>query len=97
MKRFGVPELVPQPPQQSSDMSMVGSLGVGRLDLATATGTNDHNASEQASDVDSLGQQYNLDATYSSRSTGKRPLPMEIDDSEDEERPRTRSALYAVS
>lgn len=80
MQRFGVPELVPPPTQQSSDMSAAGTLDVGRLGLYTDTGTNSSDAFESTLNVDSFGPQ---------TSTRKRPAEMEIDDSEDEKRQRT--------
>ena len=87
MRRFGVPELVPRPTQQPNDMSEVGSLGVGRLGLATNTGTNGSNAFESMSDSDSPGPQSDLEIMHLSTSTSQGPVAMEIDDSEDE---RTR-------
>ena len=89
MQRFGVPELVPPPTQQPSDMSVVGSLGVGGLGLATNTSTNDSNAFESMLNSDSIGRRSNLEMMHSSTSTRKRPLEMEIDDSEDDQRQRT--------
>ena len=88
MERFGVPDLVPLPTQQPSDMSMVGSLGVGRLGLTTNTGTDGSNAFEPLFFPETTGRQSNLDTMYSSTSTSKRPLEMEIDDSEDDKRQR---------
>ena len=88
MQRFGVPELVPQRPQPSGDMSEVGSLGVGRLGLATDTGMNGRNLREPSLPPDDPGQLHNPEETYSSTSTGKRARDMEIDDSEDERRQR---------
>jgi hypothetical protein len=89
MQRFGVPELVPPPTQQPSDMSVVGSLGVGGLGLATNTGTNGSNAFESMLNSDSAGRQSNLEIMHSSTSTSQRPVEMEIDDSEDDKRQRT--------
>lgn len=89
MQRFGVPELVPSQRQQPSDMSAVGTLGVSRLDLDTATGTQSSNAFESILDSDSTGRQNNLEIMYPSTASSKRPLEMEIDDSEDEKRQRT--------
>ena len=83
MRRFGGPELVTQRTQEPSDMSVVGSLGVGRLGLATTTGTNGSNAFESTLDSDSAGRQNNLEIMQSSTSTSKRSLEMELDDSED--------------
>lgn len=49
MRRFGVAHLVPQPSeQQPSNMSTVGSLAVGGLDLATNQATNEGIASVDA-------------------------------------------------
>lgn len=89
MQRFDVPELVPRPTQQPSDMSVVGSLGVGGLGLATNTGTNGSNAFESTLNSDSVRRQSNLKTMHSSKSTRKRPVEIEIDDSEDEKRQRT--------
>jgi hypothetical protein len=89
MQRFGVPELVPRRTQQPSDMSVVGSLGVGRLGLATTTGTSGSNAFESILDSDSAGRQNNREIMHSSTNTSKIPLEMEIDDSEDDKRRRT--------
>lgn len=92
MQRFGVPELVPQRPQPSGDMSEVGSLGVGRLGLTTATGMNGSNLREPSLPPDDAGRLHNPEDTYSSTSTGKRARDMEIDDSEDERRQRGYSS-----
>ncbi|KAL9047360.1 MAG: hypothetical protein Q9214_000044 [Letrouitia sp. 1 TL-2023] len=88
MQRFGILGLNPRQTQQPSDMSVVGSLGVGRLGLAT-TGRNGGNAYESVSDFDHTGQQYNQEIMHSSMSTSKRPLEMDIDEPEDDKRQRT--------
>lgn len=89
MERFGISDLVPQPTQQPSDMSMVGSLGVGRLGLTTNTGIDGSNTFEPMFFPESAGRQgTNLETMYSSTSTNKRPFEMEIDDSEDDKRQR---------
>ncbi len=85
MQRFGIPELVPRPTRQPSDMSAVGSLGVGRLGLATNTGTNGSNAFDLMSNFYSAGRQSNLEIMHSSMNR-KRPLELEIEDSEDDTR-----------
>lgn len=89
MRRFGVPELVPQQTQQPSDMSGIGSLDVDRLGLATTTGINGSSAFNSVLDSGSAGRQLDLEITSPSTSTNKRPLEMEIDDSEDDKRQRT--------
>lgn len=91
MQRFGTLGLVRQQTEQPSDMSVVGTLGVGRLGLATITGRNGSNAYESVSDFDHTGRQHNQEIMHSSMTTSKRPLEMEIDDSEDEKRQRTWS------
>jgi hypothetical protein len=89
MRRFGVPELVPRRTQEASDVDVVGSLGVGRLGLATTTGTNVSNAFDSTLNSVSAGRQSNLEIMHSSTNTSKRPLEMEIDNSEDDKRQRT--------
>lgn len=84
MQRFGVSELVPSQIQQPSDVSTAGSLGVGRLGLATPTGTNRSSAPDLILSSESTRRPNNQDIMHPSTRTGNETLEMEIDDSEDD-------------
>lgn len=91
MQRFGVSELVQRPTQparQPSDTNTIGSLGVGRLGLSMGTGTDGSDASQSMFYPDMVGRPSNLERTFSSNSTRKRPAEMEIQYSEEDKRQR---------
>lgn len=89
MQRFGIVELVPLQTQQSSDLSVVGSLGVGRLGLATTTGRNGSNAYESVLGLGHTRPHDRQDIMISGMNASKRPLEMDIDDPEGDKRQRT--------
>ncbi|KAF7504208.1 hypothetical protein GJ744_002581 [Endocarpon pusillum] len=71
MQRFGVAELVPPLTQPPSDISVVGSLGVGGLGLATNTDTNGSDAFGSTLNSDRIRQRSDLEMMHSSTSTRK--------------------------
>ena len=91
MQRFGVPELVPEQRRQPSNMSTVGSLALSRLGLAPTLNRDAIYASGSTSDSGDEGELFVPEIRHPSTSTAKRPLEMEIDDSEDDKRQRIES------
>ncbi len=84
MQRFGVSELDPSQIQQPSDVSTAGSLGVGRLGLATPTGTNRSSDLDSTSISKSARRPNTQESMHPSTRTSNETLEMEIDDSEDD-------------
>lgn len=92
MRRFGVPELVPQEP---SNMSLVGTMGVSRLGLATTTGTDRSMDLESNLNFGSAGRQHDPETLRTSIGAIKRPLEPEAVDVGADKRHHALKGPYA--